>query len=96
VVGGVIGRKKFVYDLWGDAVNIASRMQSQGLPGRIQITEATYQLIQDQFVCEPRGHISVKGRGDMMTWFLLAEKSGGNLDSQPAVQITLSQESPGV
>ncbi len=72
VVGGVIGRKKFVYDLWGDAVNVASRMESHGIPGRIQITQATYELIRPEFICEPRGTIEVKGRGEMETWFLLA------------------------
>jgi class 3 adenylate cyclase len=70
VIGGVIGRKKFVYDVWGDAVNIASRMESHGIPGKIQISQATYDLIQDKFSCEPRGMISIKGRGMMGTWFL--------------------------
>jgi adenylate cyclase len=75
VVAGVIGRKRFLYDLWGDAVNIASRMESQGTPGRIQIARATYDLIKDEFVCEPRGTISVKGKGDMETWYLLERRS---------------------
>jgi guanylate cyclase len=75
VIGGVIGRRKFVYDLWGDAVNIASRMESQGLPGRIQITDATYALIKDEFECEERGSVPVKGRGDLQTWFLVRELS---------------------
>lgn len=73
VIGGVIGRKKFVYDLWGDAVNIASRMESHGLPGMIQITDATYALIRDDFICEPRGLINVKGKGEVKTWFLIGE-----------------------
>jgi adenylate cyclase len=70
VVGGVIGRKKFVYDLWGDAVNVASRMESQGVAGKIQVTQATRELIQGEFVCEARGAIEIKGRGEMDTWFL--------------------------
>ena len=70
VVAGVIGRKRFLYDLWGDAVNTASRMESHGTPGRIQITRATYELLKDEFVCEPRGTIAVKGKGDMETWYL--------------------------
>ena len=75
VVAGVIGRKRFLYDLWGDAVNIASRMESQGTPGRIQITRATHDLIEDEFVCEPRGTISVKGKGEMETWYLLERRT---------------------
>ena len=74
VVAGVIGRKRFLYDLWGDAVNIASRMESQGTPGRIQITEPTYQLLGAEFVCERRGTVSVKGKGDMETWYLLGRQ----------------------
>jgi adenylate cyclase len=75
VVAGVIGRKKFIYDLWGDAVNTASRMESHGTPGCIQITRETYALIQDEFVCEPRGTITVKGKGEMETWYLMRERA---------------------
>jgi adenylate cyclase len=75
MIGGVIGRKKFVYDIWGDAVNIASRMESQGLAGKIQITQATYELIHPWFICEPRGSIPVKGRGELTTYFLCGLKS---------------------
>jgi guanylate cyclase len=74
VIGGVIGRKKFVYDIWGDAVNIASRMESQGQPGKIQITQATFDLIQPWFECESRGLISVKGCGEVATYFLAAAR----------------------
>jgi class 3 adenylate cyclase len=73
-VAGVIGVTKFHYDLWGDAVNIASRMESHGTPGRIQIARATWELIKDEFVCEPQGAIEVKGRGAMPTWFLEAKR----------------------
>jgi adenylate cyclase len=72
VVAGVIGRKKFQYNLWGSTVNIASRMESHGVPGKIQITRATYELLKDEFVCEPRGPIEVKGVGEVETWFLVA------------------------
>lgn len=77
VVAGVIGRKKFLYDLWGDAVNTASRMESQGTPGRIQITRATYDLIRDEFECEPRGTVEIKGRGEMETWYLVGRRPRG-------------------
>ncbi len=74
VIGGVIGRRKFVFDIWGDPVNTAARMESHGEPGKIQVTEATYELLKDRFVCEPRGTIEVKGKGPMRTWWLLAER----------------------
>jgi guanylate cyclase len=75
VVAGVIGTKRFLYDLWGDAVNTASRMESHGSPGRIQITRATYELLKDEFVCEPRGTIQVKGKGEMETWYLVRPRA---------------------
>jgi len=71
VVAGVIGRRKFLYDLWGDAVNIASRMESGGTPGRIQVTQQTYEALKDEFELEPRGTIAVKGMGEMETWYLV-------------------------
>jgi len=75
VVAGVIGRKKFIYDLWGNAVNIASRMESQGQGGVIQITRATYELIKDDFICESRGTVTVKGKGDMEVWNVVGKKT---------------------
>lgn len=68
VVAGVIGYKKFAYDLWGDAVNTASRMESHGIGGQIQITRSTYELIKSDFICESRGTILVKGIGEMEVW----------------------------
>jgi guanylate cyclase len=85
VVGGVIGRKKFVYDVWGDAVNIASRMESQGEAGKVQITQTTYELIKAEFACEWRGTIEVKGRGEMGTWFLLGARQP-SAESEAVVQ----------
>ena len=70
VVAGVIGTKKFTYDLWGDAVNIASRMESHGIPGKIQVSAATYALVGDRFPFEYRGTIEVKGRGTIETYLL--------------------------
>jgi len=70
VVAGIIGQHRFIYDVWGDTVNTASRLESSGLPNRIQISEATYQRINDKFHCELRGPIEVKGKGAMLTYFL--------------------------
>jgi guanylate cyclase len=70
VVAGIIGQKKFTYDLWGDSVNTASRMESHGVGGKIQISELTYGILQDDFVCEPRGEIEVKGKGRVAVWYL--------------------------
>lgn len=70
VVAGVIGTQKLTYDLWGDTVNIASRMESTGKPGEIQVTTATYESLKKQFVLEKRGSISIKGRGEVTTYWL--------------------------
>jgi adenylate cyclase len=75
VVAGIIGTHKFAYDLWGDVVNTASRMESEGLPGSIQISGTTFSLIENRFVCERRGLIRVKGKGEMDTYILISKRS---------------------
>ena len=75
VVAGIVGSHKFAYDMWGDVVNTASRMESEGVPGSIQLTPATYELIRDEFVCDPRGVVSVKGKGDMNTFILVSKRA---------------------
>ena len=70
VVAGVIGKHKFLYDLWGDAVNLASRMQSHGLPDQIHLTTATYNRLSDAYSCLARGEIEIKGKGKMKTYLL--------------------------
>lgn len=76
VVAGIIGRHKFSYDLWGDVVNTASRMESGGIPGHIQVSAPTYELIKDRFVCDPRGPIAVKGKGEMDAYILVSRRVG--------------------
>ncbi|HET7030394.1 MAG TPA: adenylate/guanylate cyclase domain-containing protein [Candidatus Limnocylindrales bacterium] len=83
VIAGVIGRKRFLYDLWGDAVNTASRMESHGTPGRIQVTRGTWELLRDDFVGEARGTIQVKGKGPLEAWYVLGRRGDPELVDEP-------------
>jgi len=74
-VAGVIGTKKFNYDLWGDTVNTASRMESHGLPGHIHVTQATYERLRGKYVFTERGLIPIKGKGEMLTYLLEGRKN---------------------
>jgi guanylate cyclase len=94
VVAGVIGRKRFLYDLWGDAVNTASRMESHGTSGRIQITRATRDLLDDEFVCEPRGTIPVKGKGEIEAWYLIGRRAAFSAGSSAPAADTSAAASP--
>jgi len=84
VVAGVIGKRKFIYDLWGDTVNIASRMESHGIPGTIQLSAASRQLLDGKYRLRQRGMIDVKGKGEMETWLL-----DGKLDEVAVVPVAV-------
>jgi class 3 adenylate cyclase len=85
VVGGVIGKKKFIYDVWGDTVNIASRMESTGSPGSVQVSHETYLRIRSMYVFEDRGEIDVKGKGRMRTWLIKERKKDVLVDRNSLV-----------
>ena len=79
----MIGQRKFAYDLWGDTVNIANRMEATGEGQKIQVTPELYQILKDKFVLQRRGHVAVKGRGQMTTYWLLGKRT----DSQNSTDL---------
>ena len=76
VVAGVIGRRKFIYDMWGDTVNTASRMESHGVPGAVHCSEATARMLEGEFVVQPQGEVEIKGKGRMQTFLLAGAVEG--------------------
>jgi adenylate cyclase len=83
VVAGVVGTRKFFYDVWGDAVNVAARMETTGVAGKIQISQSVYERLKDDFVLDARGEIEVKGKGSMQTWFLVGRKPPADARTLP-------------
>ena len=98
VVAGVVGARKFFYDVWGDAVNVASRMESTDVEGRIQVPETVYERLKNEYLLEARGVVDIKGKGPMNTWYLVGRRKGESPDaaelesvSGPSTQSSLSR-----
>ena len=92
VIAGVVGKKKYAYDIWGSTVNIASRMESNGEPGRVNISRAVYETIKDHYECTPRGKISTKNLGDIEMYFIEYKPNGTMILKIPE-ELVASQES---
>jgi adenylate cyclase len=75
VVAGVVGARKFFYDVWGDAVNVASRMESTDVEGRIQVPQSMYERLKHDYLLEERGVLDIKGKGPMHTWYLVGRRN---------------------
>ena len=74
VLAGVVGVRKFAYDIWGDTVNTAARMEQHGMPGRINISQSTFELVRDEFICNSRGRIAAKHKGEIDMYFIEHER----------------------
>ena len=74
VIAGIVGKHKFTYDVWGDAVNLASRMESAGTAGKINVSAYTYDLIRHYFECEYRGKVQAKGKGDIDMYYVISKR----------------------
>lgn len=93
IVGGVIGKRKFQFDVWGDAVNIASRMQSSGVPNRIHMAKTTYELIRSRYECEELAPMEIKGKGAMITYLLKDDGSSAPSASSAGAQSVATSSS---
>jgi adenylate cyclase len=91
VVAGVVGTRKFFYDVWGDAVNVASRMETTGAAGRIHVSQEMYERLKDDFILEGREEIEVKGKGRMTTWFLVGRKPLAVQPGLPATPVVVAR-----
>ncbi len=97
VVGGVVGTKKFAYDIWGDTVNVAARMETNSKPSSINISENTYQLVKDRFECEYRGEIDVKNKGMMKMYFVKGTKTlinNNKIEQEPGGVVSSAPHRP--
>jgi class 3 adenylate cyclase len=92
LVAGVVGKKKYAYDIWGSAVNIASRMESNGFPGVLNISASTYELIKDKFECEYRGKIYAKNVGEIDMYFVKRELTNGHLEAATDQEAVSSEQ----
>jgi adenylate cyclase len=92
VVAGVVGARRFFYDVWGDAVNVASRMESTDPLGRIQVPQNVYERLRQEFILEERGEVEVKGKGVMRTWLLVDRKP---LSGPPPADVPVLEELSG-
>ena len=97
VVAGVVGARKFFYDVWGDAVNVASRMESTDVEGRIQVPQRVYESLKDDYVLEERGVVDVKGKGPMHTWYLVGRRNGdAAAECRPGIRQSSDDSSAGL